>query len=185
MDYNKAKEIADQIVSGISSSCIRAEIAGSIRREKKEVKDIEIVAIVDDYNTLYESLKKFGRFIKPGVPEIVDWPPKAGAKYIRMLINEEIKLDLFVASQENWGALFTMRTGPAAGPDGSYGFVPAMFTAWKRKSGGGRMMNCLPTTPQGVSINVLEEEDFFKVCGVQWIPPQLRISGRDVKKIKE
>ena len=70
VDYNKAKEIADQILSGISSSCVRSEIAGSIRREKKEVKDIEIVAIVDDYSSLYGSLAKFGRFIKPGVQKL-------------------------------------------------------------------------------------------------------------------
>jgi DNA polymerase/3'-5' exonuclease PolX len=184
MELTIAKQMAESIVNEISPACTRAHVAGSIRRMKADVKDIEIVAIVNDYEMLYQSLAKFGRFIKPGVPDIIDWPPKSGARYIRMFIDETVKLDLFVANPDNFGALFAMRTGSGIGPNGMLGFIPALFGAWKKKSGGGRMVNCMPTTPDKVQISVPEEEDFFRVCGVEWIPPELRRSARDVKRIK-
>lgn len=184
MELVTAKQMADSIVNEIRPACFRAHVAGSIRRQKPEVKDIEIVAIVRDYGELYHRLAKFGRFIKPGVPDIIDWPPRQNAKYVRMLISEQIKLDLFVANQDNFGALFAMRTGSGISPDGKMGFIPGLFAAWKRKSGGGKMTNCMPTTPDKVQIPVPEEEDFFKLCGVEWVPPEMRRSARDVKHIK-
>ena len=183
MELKIAEKIADKIISQISHSCSRVSIAGSVRRLKKDVKDIEIVAIVDDYNKLYESLRSVGRIIKPGTPEIIDWPAKKDAKYIRMLLNEDIKLDFFVAHPDNWGGVFAMRTGSAVSPNGEYGFIPAVFAKWKRKSGGGRMMSCMPTTPDGFCHSVPEERDFFDVCGVKWISPEFRTSAKDVKGI--
>jgi DNA polymerase/3'-5' exonuclease PolX len=176
--------MADELVEAIGPACVRAHVAGSIRRQKPDVKDIEIVAIVSDYDELYRSLAKFGRFIKPGTPDIIDWPPKPKARYIRMLINDSIKLDLFVANPDNFGALFAMRTGSGIGPNGTMGFIPGLFGAWKRASGGGRMVNCMPTAPDKTSFPVPEEEDFFKLCGVEWVPPELRRSARDVKYLK-
>lgn len=184
MELEIASNIANAIVQAIGPACHRSHVAGSVRRLKPDVKDIEIVAIVNDYDMLYARLSGFGRFIKPGVPDVIDWPPKRGAKYIRMLLNEDVKLDLFVASHENFGALFAMRTGSGIGPNGLPGFIPGLFSAWKKKSGGGRMVNCMPTTPDGVSTPVPEEEDFFRLCGVEWIPPENRKSIRNVKRIK-
>ena len=184
MELAIAKQKADAIVEAIGPACHRAHVAGSIRRQKPEVKDIEVVAIVKDYDDLYARLAPFGRFIKPGVPDIIDWPPKAKARYVRMLIDESIKLDLFVANPDNFGALYAMRTGSGIGPNGTLGFIPGLFSAWKKKSGGGRMVNCMPTTPDKVSLSVPEEEDFFRLCGVEWVPPELRRSARDVKRIK-
>lgn len=183
MELFQAKQIADEIVSAILPACQRAHVAGSIRRQKPSVKDVEVVAIVKDYDDLYRRLAQFGRFIKPGVPDVIDWPPKSKAKYVRMLLTQDVKMDLFVASPENWGGIFTMRTGSGIGPDKTMGFVPGVFSAWKKKSGGGRMRNCMPTTPDRVSIPVPEEEDFFRVCGVKWIPPEERVSARSVKRI--
>lgn len=184
MELAIANQMADSIVKAIQPACARAHVAGSIRRMKPDVKDIEIVAIVKDYDDLFQKLATFGRFIKPGVPDIVDWPPRKNAKYIRMLIDEQVKLDMFVATKENFGALYAMRTGSGIGPDGTLGFIPGLFSAWKKASGGGKMMNCMPTTPDKVSIPVYEEEDFFRLCRVEWIPPELRLSARSVKRIK-
>jgi DNA polymerase/3'-5' exonuclease PolX len=183
MELSKARNIAEKLLLDISPYCSRAEIAGSIRRKKAEVKDVELVVRVENWDELFDTLQQHGKFIKPGVPVVTPWDPKPDAKYLRMLLNDDIKLDLFVASPENWGALYMMRTGSAAGPNGDFGFVPAMFAAWKRKSGGGKMVGCLPTTPEGLSISVPEEEDFFKLCGIKWVEPEERTSSRAVKKV--
>lgn len=185
MDLVSAQNIGDRIIDSLSNCTTRAVVAGSVRRCKPEVKDIEIVAIVNDYNKLFAQLRQHGRFIKPGVPEIVDWPPKINAKYIRMFLNGGIKLDLFVGSSDNWGALLCMRTGSGVGPDGNvhHGFIPAMFRRWKRVSGGGKMVGCQPTMPDGLQLSVPEEHDYFDLLGVQWVEPQKRISSSDVKAL--
>jgi len=186
MDVTLARKIALRVINDISSTVTRAEIAGSVRREKPSVKDIEIVAIVSDYERFYEKLRGHGRFIKPGTPEIIDWPPKNNAKYIRMYLNSGIKLDLFVGSSDNWGALLCMRTGSGVGPDGNVhnGFIPAMFRRWKKVSGGGKMSGCQPTMPDGLQLSVTEERDYFDLLNVQWVEPNKRISSSDVKGLQ-
>lgn len=186
MELSSADKIANDILSSIRSSCHRAEIAGSIRRRKTEVKDIEIVSRPHNWDSLFENLQNYGIFIKPGTSENEPWPPKKEAKYLRMLLHSGIKLDLFFANENNWGALYMMRTGGATGPTGNpfEGFTPGMFMRWKKVSGGGRMMNCLPTLPDGRSIAVPEEEDFFRLCGMDWIPPEDRVSRSAIQKQK-
>jgi len=177
---------AHEILHSILPFCHRANIAGSIRRGKTHVKDIEIVAIIKDWQQLFTALTDFGMFIKPGVPEIEPWAPKVNAKYLRMMLNCGLKLDLFIASPENWGGLFMMRTGSGVGLDGKAfsGFAPTMFARWKKVSGGGRMINCMPTMPDGRKVIVREEEDFFKLLGVEFIEPEFRIARYSVRKIK-
>ena len=67
MEFALAKSITQSISELIEPAGSRAEIAGSIRRKKPEVKDIEIVARVHDYDLLYKMLSQAGRFIKPSV----------------------------------------------------------------------------------------------------------------------
>lgn len=183
MEFALAKSIAQSISELIEPAVSRAEIAGSIRRKKPEVKDIEIVARVHDYDLLYKMLSQAGRFIKPSVPDVVDWQFKPGAKYVRMLLNEGVKLDLFVASNENWGCLYLMRTGGATGKDGNpfNGFVPGMFSRWKKMSGGGKMEGCLPTRPDGIFVPCPEEQDFFDLLDMNFVPPEERIDKRVIK----
>jgi len=50
MNLTEAQRIAQIVKSELSPHCERIEIAGSIRRGKPEVKDIEIVAIPKPYD---------------------------------------------------------------------------------------------------------------------------------------
>lgn len=183
MELSKARSIGESLLKLIGPAVKRAEIAGSVRREKETVKDIELVIIIDDYEALFGALRSRGKFIKPGVPDIIEWPPKVGAKYLRLLLDEGIKLDVFVATPANWGALLCMRTGSATAPNGNVhgGFVPKMFSTWKKVSGGGRMLGCLPTRPDGTQVHVPEERDFFDLLNVQWVEPRDRTSSKVVK----
>ena len=47
MELEKIQPVANDIVDFIRPYCARAEVAGSIRRQKADVKDVEIVAIDD------------------------------------------------------------------------------------------------------------------------------------------
>lgn len=108
MQYGKAKEIADRLVSELRPHCIRIEIAGSIRRQVQHVKDIEIVAIPKPYDVgLFES----------GIASVLNKYVKVRGelpcKYTCRLLPEGIKLDFFTATPDNWGLILAIRTGSA------------------------------------------------------------------------
>ena len=185
MELSQAFDIASRIRESVTGCTSRAEIAGSVRRKKPQVKDIELCAVVEDYEKLFVVLCESGRFIKPGVPDVIDWPPVRGAKYLRLMLNEDIKLDLFIASPENWGGIFTMRTGSAVDERGNVwgGFIPTLFKRLKQVTGG-CMSGGQPLMPDGRLVPVPEERDFFDLCRVEWIEPELRKSASAVKRIK-
>ncbi|WP_242157354.1 hypothetical protein [Aestuariivivens sediminis] len=108
MKLEQAQEIANKVKDMLAPHCYRIEIAGSIRRQKPEVKDIEIVAIPKPYD--------IGLF-SSGIALIVNqWPKVKGefpCKYTQRILPEGIKLDLFFAEEDNWGLIFAIRTGSA------------------------------------------------------------------------
>ncbi len=183
IDLDVAQRIANQLVDHVRSAMDRVEIAGSVRRQKPVVGDIELVGIPADQEKLISLLRDVGQTIKPGTPDVIPWAPKPGSKYIRVRLNEGMNLDLFVANPLNWGGLYLMRTGSAAGSDGNAfnGFVPGMFSRFKKLSGGGRMTDCMPTTTAGEQIPLREESDFFDLLEMNFVPPVER-TGRSVIK---
>jgi DNA polymerase (family 10) len=184
IDLHEASSIANSVLNHIMPSLDRGEIAGSIRRQKEVVGDIEIVAISTQRDRLLSLLSDVGQHIKPGVPGVVPWSPKSTAKYLRVRLAEGMNLDLFMASPENWGGLFLMRTGSGAGPDGNSfnGFTPGIFSRWKKLSGGGRMTDCMPTMPTGEQLWIPEEQDFFDLLEMDFVPPEVRTGRHVIKK---
>lgn len=184
IELSKANSIANAVLSHIMPSIDRGEIAGSIRRQKDVVGDVEIVAISTQRDRLLSLLSDVGQHIKPGVPGAVPWSPKASAKYLRVSLQEGMNLDLFMASPENWGGLFLMRTGSGAGLDGNSfnGFTPGIFSRWKKLSGGGRMTDCMPTMPTGEQLWIPEEKDFFDLLEMNFVPPAERTGRQVIKK---
>ncbi|NBP01872.1 MAG: hypothetical protein EBU90_17385 [Proteobacteria bacterium] len=162
IDLHEAESIANKVRQHIFPAMDRVEVAGSIRRLLSDV----------------------GQHIKPGVPGAVPWTPKVSAKYLRVRLSEGMNLDVFLATPENWGGLYMMRTGSGAGPDGNpfHGFIPGIFGRWKKMSGGGRMTDCMPTTTDGTQLPVAEEQDFFDLLEMEFVPPQERMSKGAIKK---
>lgn len=70
MILSEALKIAEAVLKELGPHCERIAIAGSVRRRKPEVKDIEIVAIPKPYETgLFES----------GIATVVNkWKPNKG-----------------------------------------------------------------------------------------------------------
>lgn len=131
-----AQKLAEKIVETMRPHCERVEVAGSIRRCKPQVKDIEIVAIpkLGEFTDLLQEhrhnlLHDWARQVD--TTDKVHWI-KAGqnwnerkmvnpdGRYWRGLmveaslkLQEPIKLDLFLTTTETWGCTFLIRTGPA------------------------------------------------------------------------
>jgi DNA polymerase/3'-5' exonuclease PolX len=184
IELSEARGIADKVLNHVKPAMARIEVAGSIRREKPIVGDIELVAIVHDRDALLQLLGDVGQTIKPSVPGIVPWTPKPDSRYIRVRLNEGMNLDLFIANPDNWGGLFLMRTGSASGSDGNAfnGFVPGIFSRWKKLSGGGRMTDVMPTMPDGTQLPIPEEQDFFDLLEMDFVPPVERTARAVIKK---
>ena len=184
IELAEASSIADRVLRHLSPTLARGEVAGSIRRRKPVVGDIEIVAIPESHEKLVKLVRDVGQTIKPGVPGVVPWNPKPDSRYIRVRLEEGMNLDLFLARPENWGGLFMMRTGSAAGGDGNVfnGFVPRVFKRWKIMSGGGRMTEAMPTMPDGTQLEVREEQDFFDLLELDFVPPEERADHKAIKR---
>lgn len=160
MKLEQAEEIAERIVEELRPHCRRAEIAGSIRRRKEWVRDIEIVCIPKPYDV--------GLFAS-GIATVVDrWPKVNGdlpCKYTQRLLPEGIKLDLFLATRDNWGLIYASRTGSA---DYSH---QVLARGWCRN--GYHSKDGLLWKEGGV-MPVMEEHHLFNLCGLAWVAPHLR-----------
>ena len=161
--YTEAHSIALRVLELLRPHCIRCEIAGSIRREKSEVKDIEIVAIPKPYQT--------GLF-QDGIAEIVNqWQKVKGeleygkTKYTQRILPEGIKLDLFFAEEGNWGNILLIRTGDW---EFSKKFMGVLLpqNGYKQEEGflkyNGKIVFCT------------EEKELFIRAGIKYIEPKNR-----------
>lgn len=138
----KARSIAEGIRAGISPYCKRVEIVGSIRRGEKEVKDIDMLALVevkkrklqgsmfgvpsafDEVDPLRRHLEGCVVFLSEGghvegfsIEEATVTIESVGPKQIKLKVwtnrNEVMKVDLWtVYDVERWGGAMAIRTGP-------------------------------------------------------------------------
>lgn len=199
MEYERAVTLASGLLAALAPSCHRIEVAGSVRRRKADVKDIELVAIprwadrpvdgqallfdaegglfeepVESVNLLQEAVQDLadaGRLsvIKPNVDDVVAWHLEPQGRYWRLYLpRHNLKIDLFLATPETWGLVFTIRTGSAE-------FARAMLARWKQVSGGGYSQEARLWRPGARSPErTPEEDDVFRLCQVTYVPPDQR-----------
>jgi len=116
MELAKAKKIAKELVDLLRPACLVIEIAGSIRRRRPEVSDIELLCIprfvggVDQLDRELGSLmlqhilghrrNKRGRIM---------YGPK---NKLLLHVPSGIGVDVFSSTESNWGMSLFVRTGP-------------------------------------------------------------------------
>lgn len=191
MQHAQAKAIAERIVSMLESACELITIAGSVRRGKPEVRDIEIVAVPhmrtvdgadlfgaptgDEVNELDERITEMVRI---GALHFDAITKRNGERYKRFMVGG-IAVDLFIADNHNYGNTLAIRTGNAdfsrllVTPRRNGGLMPGNL---KQADGylwrGDELVEC-PT-----------EEAYFEALGVQWVEPALRTIEMGVKLIR-
>ena len=178
-----AKPIAQELVGYLRKGCIRCEIAGSIRRGKEQVKDIEIVAMPDMEPFVWGNEHLLDKLLNDLEQQEKIIRVKGKSKYRKYAVYftnpitkwlETISLDLFIVRPPaHWGGIFTIRTGP--------GNKENNFSRWivtQRRKGG-----CLPDEAEvhdgGVYVNgeligMPEETDFLRYLELGWIEPGKR-----------
>ena len=167
--YLEALKIAQNVLARLAPHCERIEIAGSIRRQKEDVGDIEIVAIPKPFMIgLFEN----------GIASVVNkWQKVKGdleknCKYTQRILPEGIKLDLFFAEKGNWGNTFATRTGSA---EYSRYILAGTWSSMGYHSENGYLHK------DGVRIDVPEEKDLFDMLKIPYIEPKDRIYEKRTK----
>ena len=101
MLLEQAKRIADEVISKLRPHCERIEVAGSIRRGKSWVRDIDLVCIPISQGQFIAALRQLGPF-------------KVGGQSIIRVDYHGASLDVYIAKPETWATLLLIRTGSAA-----------------------------------------------------------------------
>jgi DNA polymerase/3'-5' exonuclease PolX len=185
-----ARGLADTLVELLRPGCERIEIAGSIRRERPEVGDIELLAvprwdtlagglfgdIAESVNLLDVELRRLEaadgledhsirrRLDKNGTPR---W----GERY-KALTFHTVPVDLFIClPPAQWGVLYVIRTGPAefghalVTPQAHGGYLPSYLQVRE---------GALRRRDTGEVVPTPEEVDVFRALGLQNLTPRAR-----------
>jgi DNA polymerase/3'-5' exonuclease PolX len=195
MNLLQASEIAQGIVSKLSPFCEKINIAGSIRRKKPDVRDIEIVCLPK--TQIVNSSDLFGTALQNSQID-VDFilnvgmlgkieKGSASGRYCKITLPHEIALDLFIPDAPDYYRQFAIRTGSA---DYSFKVIARGWRkiGWVGSDLGLRLeKDCVETkTPDGKSKWTCvrdknnrppiwqSEQEFFEWIKVPFISPELR-----------
>jgi len=94
----RAQKVAGAVVKCLSPYCQRIEVAGSIRRSKLWVNDIDLVLIPHDLWNLHAELMKLGQL------------KMSGKKIMRVIVGST-QVDIYIANEATWATLLLIRTG--------------------------------------------------------------------------
>lgn len=171
----KAVQVAQRFLKLIQPHVVKAEIAGSVRRQCKEVGDIEIVCVEDPLNALDNLFHKGYKGI------VVDGPRLKRFKYPEA----KIQIELYITSEQDFGRILAIRTGSSA-----YSHIK-LATTWNRNGWCGTSEGLRRKKEREKKGNVWKlkpefkgretfpppfytEADFFDFLEIEWIPPSSR-----------
>ncbi len=180
--FGIVKLIADSLLETISPMFTRIEIAGSLRRQKRDIGDIEFVAIPIPKQTALDGTISPPYMIDGWLAEQVQQEKltivKNGPHYKQFrfttTLNQVYIADLFLQPDpQTWGVNFMIRTG-------NDDFVRWMVTDQNR--GGAKPADLRIREARvwrGIEpLATPEEEDVFTLFDLDWIPPEERNGGR-------
>ena len=177
LPHGKVWATAERIRNALDPYCAMIEIAGSLRRKRPMVGDIEIVALPNRPTNL------FGELI-PDAPTTLDLFlderhvqfVKNGRKYKQFHYGQH-KVDLFLPeTSAHWGSIFLIRTG-------SHEFNMWIMTTRARKVGL-RFADGL-LYRNGRVLETYTEEAVFEALKMRFVPPTDRDDGRWLKYLED
>jgi len=187
----EASDVAGDLVAALAPACARVAIAGSIRRQKARVHDLELVAVprveaVEDGSLWGTTVdvdlleERVGQMLSAGVLRRRDVTlhradgstevsHRMGPRY-KALTYRGLPVDLFIVRPPaEWGVVFALRTGPG---DWNTRLVTDCQRFLRFVEGGARLRAA------GRYVPCPEEEDFFDAIGQPWVDPPQRSADR-------
>jgi DNA polymerase/3'-5' exonuclease PolX len=175
MEISKAEKIASYWLRKLRPFCDKIEIAGSIRRQKQLVKDIELVCIpktTDRQTSLFGGVDRtrvagFANALEDDDETVIKKGDPRNGKYIQIYLHRhQINMDVFCAVPNNWGYIYAIRTGPAE--------FSEKVLAWGWKRNGYHGQDGFLRNADEEIIAVPDEKTMFHLAGVQYLEPWRR-----------
>lgn len=171
-----ARDVANQLVEQMAPHCKRIEVAGSIRRCRLEIGDIEIVCV-----PTVELYDLTDAWLSSGVIRHRD--PRCWGNRLRSFrlnvknLEESVQVDLFLQPDPaTWGVNMLLRTGSAefsrkmVTKRSQDGFMPDHFRVYDARVWAGAKLLDTP-----------EEQDIFALWGMDYVLPPQRSDYYDPK----
>lgn len=178
-----AEGLAENLCGLLRPACLQLIIAGSIRRRRDTIGDIELCA----EPIIGRELNLFGEPVGPQVDLLedrvghlcvqqvlalrvdVNGRERYGPRY-KALSYQGLNVDLFCTDAERWGLILAIRTGPAA-------WSKRLVTT--RRNGGLlpdflQVKDGLRRRDSGALVPVPTEEELFRILGLAFVPPEQR-----------
>jgi DNA polymerase/3'-5' exonuclease PolX len=180
--------VARELTRGLECGCVRLKVAGSLRRMKREVGDVELVYVPRwieeaDPADLFGGGAKLrvnvvdrvlGELLKLGVIEKrlnkVGRTAWGEANKLAVHVASGIPVDFFAATEENWWNYLVCRTGGAESNTAIC--LAAIDKGWKWNPYGEGF-----SRPSGIGREVRamrSEEEVFAFVGMEYLPPAER-----------
>jgi DNA polymerase/3'-5' exonuclease PolX len=188
MDLIRAKNIADRLVELFSPHVDKIHVAGSIRRERYKVKDIEIIALPKkEFNQTdlfgggeWNVTKEFSTAVSKVIKQAIKG--NVAGRYMQATLIGGMTLDLFLPQEHDYYRHLAMRTGSAEYSE------HVIARAWVNLGWVGtdqglrRRFDCTQTPSGWRCFNQnaekppawKSEKEFFTWLGVQWVEPKYR-----------
>ena len=174
--WREAMPTALLLKERLASVCERIEIAGSLRREKPDVGDIELLCIPKPSDSLFftDLLDAMLKGLLGAEPPLLSYRPNIKGSVIygqknKLLIHVQsgIPVDIFSTDAKNFGMAWLVRTGSAE-------FNIRVMARFKELRMHGHAYGGITGT-QGQEIDCPTEEVVFKHLGWGFIEPKDRI----------
>ncbi len=160
----KAKSNADAVVAWLneSPSILKADVAGSCRRRKETVHDLDVLVASSDSKAAMERLASYD-----GVVEVLS----SGDTKQRVRLQSGIELDMRVVAEESYGAALQYFTGSKE----------HNIVIRKRAVERGLKINEYGVYRDEEMIAGRTEEDVYKSVDLPWVPPELRENRGEIE----
>jgi DNA polymerase (family 10) len=164
LDLRQAQDIADRVEKAVCSRCSRIEVAGSIRREKATVHDIDFVTVTKND----VEWQKISQTLKRKNAQLIC----SGNSVIKALLRSEkglFQVDFYRAQPNTWGIHLLVRTGSAAHNTWLASLAISKSMRIKYNEG---------LTKDDAMVAGETEQSVFKALGLQYqVPSQREIVG--------
>lgn len=173
--WAEAMEIAVRLANELAPVCTRIKVAGSLRRRRELVGDIELV--IEPKQVATDLMGALGPDVD-GVRAIAGtWGTvmKSGGRMIMIQLPDGMMVDLYMTEASRWGSTLAIRTGPQ-----DLG-IRAMEQFKKR--GLQHARGEIVDTRTGEVIPVPDEETYFRLAGLPCLPPEQRDTPAALKAL--
>jgi DNA polymerase (family 10) len=159
MNLPQAEAVANEVMDRLRPCCSKIAVAGSVRRKKGWVNDIDIVCIPSNQGAFLAAVHSLGAKVKEG-PAIMSRRLPVG-----------IDVEFYIANEITWATLLLIRTG-------SKEHNIKLCSLAKRKGmvlhADGRGLYHAEAGNPEFRLLCPTEADIFKHLGMEWVKPEDR-----------